>query len=111
MADIASVLAASIVVLGLAGTVAASEPEAPRRAELIHLLRHDCGACHGMTLKGGLGPSLLPARLGEMSDEALIETVLDGRRGTPMPPWRFFISRDEAAWLVHRLKEGVDGAD
>jgi cytochrome c55X len=111
MVDTAPILAAWIVVLGLAGAAAAAEPGAERRAELVHLLRHDCGACHGITLKGGLGPSLLPARLGEISDEALIETMLDGRRGTPMPPWRPFMSRDEALWLVHRLKEGVDGVD
>jgi mono/diheme cytochrome c family protein len=27
-----------------------------RQAELLHLLKHDCGSCHGMTRKGGLGP-------------------------------------------------------
>lgn len=110
MASTALRLVTGAVVLGLAGA-AAAEPAAERRAELNYLLRHDCGACHGMTLQGGLGPSLLPARLSEFSDEALIETMLEGRQGTPMPPWRPFISHDEAAWLAHRLKEGVDGTD
>ena len=26
-----------------------------RQAELLYLLKHDCGSCHGMTRKGGLG--------------------------------------------------------
>ncbi len=90
-----------------ASTDASSAPPKPRQAALLYLLRQDCGACHGMTLKGGLGPSLLPERLAKIPDDVLIATVLDGRPGTPMPPWRFMISPDEAAWLVHRLKEGI----
>lgn len=31
-----------------------------RQKQLIHLLKQDCGSCHGLTLKGGLGPALLP---------------------------------------------------
>lgn len=86
---------------------APSAPPKPRQSALLYLLRQDCGACHGMTLKGGLGPSLLPERLAGIPDDVLIATVLDGRPGTPMPPWRFMISPGEAAWLVHRLKEGI----
>ncbi len=106
-------MARLLMVLALmltAGVAAASEPDSARQAELIHLLRHDCGACHGMTLKGGLGLPLVPERLEAFSDEALIATVLDGRPGTPMPPWRFLLSETEAAWLVRRLKEGVPDA-
>ncbi len=29
------------------------EPSSERRAVLLHWLRDDCGACHGMTLAGG----------------------------------------------------------
>ena len=34
-----------------------------RTAALSYLVRQDCGSCHGMTLKGGLGQSLRPAAL------------------------------------------------
>ena len=81
---------------------------AARRAELHDLLVQDCGSCHGMTLKGGLGPPLLPAAIGHRSDEVLTNVILQGVPGTPMPPWDFEISREEAKWLVHRLKEGLD---
>ena len=79
-----------------AGTAAAAgDPGPARQAELLHRLKHDCGSCHGMTLKGGLGPALLPAQLAERSDEELVEVILDGRPGTPMPPWRFEIRPGE----------------
>ena len=84
-----------------------AEPDSPRRAELLHRLRHDCGSCHGMTLRGGLGPPLLPAALAAKSDDLLVDIILGGIPGTPMPPWRFEIRRDEAAWLVGLLKRGL----
>ncbi len=43
--------------------VKASEISTQRQQELLHLLKHDCGSCHGMTLKGGLGPDLTTKRL------------------------------------------------
>ena len=92
----------------LAGSAGAAEPDADRQSELLHRLKHDCGSCHGMTLKGGLGPALLPSRLAGRSDEVLAEVILDGLPGTPMPPWRFEIDPGEALWLVRQLKEGLD---
>jgi len=85
-----------------------AEPEAARQADLIYRLTQDCGSCHGMTLKGGLGPPLLPTTLADKSDDVLVEVILNGLPGTPMPPWAFEITPDEAAWLVRRLKEGVE---
>ena len=37
-----------------------AEVDAARQNELLYFIKHDCGSCHGMTLKGGLGPALLP---------------------------------------------------
>lgn len=84
----------------------AAEPPVPRQADLLHLLRHDCGSCHGLTLKGGLGPPLLPASLAERDVQVLAEIIRQGVPDTPMPPWRFAIEPDEALWLARRLKEG-----
>jgi cytochrome c55X len=86
---------------------ALADPAPARRAELLHLLRQDCGACHGMTLRGGLGPSLEPAALAGKDDEALRFVILRGRPGTPMPPWGEFLTRAEAQWLVRQLKRGL----
>jgi len=90
-----------------AAAAAAAEPAPVRRAELLHLVRQDCGACHGMTMKGGLGPSLEPAALAHKDAEVLSHVILDGRRGTPMPPWRAFLSESEVQWLVEQLKRGL----
>ena len=86
---------------------AAAEPMAERQSELLYRLRQDCGSCHGMTMKGGLGPPLLPATLAGKPAEALIDVILDGIPDTPMPPWAFEIDRDEAVWLVTNLKKGL----
>jgi cytochrome c55X len=99
-------LLTAILLFPLTFAAAAAEPDAARKAELIHRLKHDCGSCHGMTLKGGLGPSLLPAKLKEHSNEFLIDIIRDGVTGTPMPPWGVELSQDETAWLVKKLKAG-----
>jgi len=78
-----------------------------RQLELLSLLKQDCGSCHGMTLKGGLGPALTPDAIANKPRELLVQTILAGRPGTPMPPWAPFLSRDEAGWLVNNLIEGV----
>ena len=92
----------------LAGSAAAAmaEPTPARQKELIHMVRQDCGSCHGMTLQGGLGPALLPATLAEKPAEGLVATIMGGRPGTAMPPWHRFLGEDEAQWIVGRLMEG-----
>jgi cytochrome c55X len=85
-------------------------PDAARRTQLLYLLRQDCGSCHGMTLKGGLGPPLLPAALAQKDPAFLQQTILDGRAGTPMPPWRGLLSAEDVAWLVQQLRDGVSDA-
>lgn len=85
---------------------AASPPAPERQAEIRHMVRHECGACHGLTLEGGLGPPLTEAALAERPASVLVSTILQGREGTPMPPWKPFLSRSEAGWLVQQLKKG-----
>ncbi|MCW8854342.1 MAG: cytochrome c [Gammaproteobacteria bacterium] len=98
----------SLFLLALLTTpVIASLPE-QRQQELTHLLKHDCGSCHGMTLKGGLGPSLLPESLKAKSDELLFVTILEGRHGTPMPPWKTQLSEDDVHWIIQLLRHGPE---
>jgi cytochrome c55X len=81
-----------------------------RQRELVQLVRNDCGSCHGLTLKGGLGSALLPESLREKPTEGLRETILRGRTGTAMPPWSAFISEIEANWIVEQLMKGFPDA-
>ena len=95
------------VALALFSLAGVADSAAQRKAEILHLLKHDCGSCHGMTLRGGLGPSLLPERLELFSEEQLAATILHGRPGTPMPPWKPFLTEQEALWLAGLLKKGI----
>ncbi|MCB1889335.1 MAG: cytochrome c [Rhodocyclaceae bacterium] len=99
-----------LVLLGLTGlgvvTAQAAGPEPARRAELVRMVRQDCGSCHGMTLKGGLGPALLPESLAGKPSASLVATVMSGRPGTPMPGWSRFVNEAEAEWIIQRLQEG-----
>jgi cytochrome c55X len=85
---------------------APADPAEQRRDELVGLVREDCGSCHGLTLKGGLGPALLPETIAGKPDEFLTGVILDGVEGTPMPGWRPFLTPAEAAWIVQELKRG-----
>ena len=78
----------------------AAIPGAARQRELIFLLRQDCGSCHGMRLTGGLGPALTADALKDRPPESVVATIVHGRPGTPMPPWRRFVSQAEAEWLA-----------
>lgn len=93
------------VLVLLAGNAGADEPTAARQQALLSLLKNDCGSCHGLTLKGGLGPSLQPKVLSDKSDAVLLQTIQQGRPGTPMPPWRDFLSKDETLWLIKKLRQ------
>jgi len=89
--------------------VAFATPPAPRserQHELLALLKQDCGSCHGMRLTGGLGPPLTPEALRTKPAASLVATIVSGRPGTAMPPWRRFVSEAEAEWLVARLLVG-----
>ena len=97
-----AVLACASIGMALAGTL----PDQARQAELTHLVLHDCGSCHGMTLKGGLGGALLPANLEHYSREDVAMFILDGIPGKPMPPWRGQLSSQDALWIAEQLKKG-----
>lgn len=92
-----------IITLAFSASVMASEPDLARQQELRNMLAHDCGSCHGLTLKGGLGPSLLPEALVNKSEQFLVHTILEGRKGTAMPPWKPFMTEQEAFWIVQKL--------
>lgn len=85
----------------------ASAPDPARQAELLKLVRQDCGSCHGLRMEGGLGLPLSPLALRGKSPEGLKLTILYGRTGTAMPPWSPFLSEDEAGWMVDVLLKGL----
>ncbi|HXK53671.1 MAG TPA: cytochrome c [Hyphomicrobiales bacterium] len=108
--NIWSVLALGFVAAGGAPSLPAlaeGAVDAARGKQLSYLVRQDCGSCHGMTLKGGLGRPLLPETLAGADARTLAAIILDGIPGTPMPPWRGQIDETEAMWIARALKEGT----
>jgi len=100
----------TVIILAALGALwsgmAGAEVPAARQTELMHLLTQDCGSCHGLMRRGGLGPALTPEALVGKSAVMLREVILHGRPGTPMPPWKGFMNSQEAEWLVQVLLEG-----
>ena len=84
---------------------ALADVPASRAAELEHMVIQDCGSCHGLTLKGGLGRPLTPDALIHADRETLSLIILDGIPGTAMPPWRPLLSEEEALWIAAYLKQ------
>ncbi|MCO4798555.1 MAG: cytochrome c [Colwelliaceae bacterium] len=72
------------------------------------MVKQDCGSCHGMTLKGGLGPALLPENVKDKPILFLQNTILYGRPGTAMPPWKTILTEQETLWIAKQLQQGIN---
>ena len=97
------------ITLALAAFPALAGDLPPERvAELERLVCQDCGSCHGMTLKGGLGSDLRAETLAGTAPETLAQIVLDGIPGTAMPPWRPLLTEGEALWIAEYLLNAAE---
>jgi cytochrome c55X len=94
----------SLLALMLLALPALAEIPPDRAAELEHLVLQDCGSCHGLTMKGGLGRPLTRDALAAADRDTLALIVLDGLPGTAMPPWRPLLTEAEALWIADYLK-------
>ncbi len=81
--------------------------EERHQQELLHLLRQDCGSCHGLRLLGGLGPPLTATALQGKPKAYLESIIMHGMPEQAMPPWKGILSPEDVSWLVDRLLEGV----
>lgn len=102
-----------LVLAGIFSAVVMTSPFAEpamsaHEQQLEHLLKHDCGSCHGMTMKGGLGPPLLPTSLKERNEEDIVLIILHGSPAKAMPPWAALLTESDAHWIARRLKQGLD---
>ncbi len=101
MPDPRALLAALILIAGPG--MADTAPSGAEAARLERMVIQDCGSCHGLTLKGGLGPDIRAATLAGTEPESLAAIILDGVPGTAMPPWRPLISEEDARWIAEYL--------
>ena len=73
-----------VAALAMAGAALGIAPE--RQAQLEHMVVQDCGSCHGLTMKGGLGRPITPGALAGRDPGVLAAIILDGVPGSAMPP-------------------------
>lgn len=99
-----AVAAAVVAAMPLSAAAGSVSPDDAKR--LTTLVRQDCGSCHGLTLKGGLGKPLTADALDHWDREQIAAIILNGVPGTPMPPWRPLLSESEAQWIAGKLKTG-----
>ena len=100
--------AATTALLAAALVMAPATARADRDdAALRHLVRHDCGSCHGLRLTGGLGPALTPDAIAGRPAAWLRAVILNGVPGTAMPGWRGVVNEDEAARIATMLEEKI----
>lgn len=84
--------------------IAAPPLDSARQQELAYLLKQDCGSCHGMTLRGGLGPPLLSSALAEKPDEYLQIIIAKGVAVRGMPPWKGILSEADINHIIKLLR-------
>jgi cytochrome c55X len=89
----------------LAGGAFAGAPE--NRSELANMVIQDCGSCHGLTMRGGLGPPLRPDDLKQQSVESIAAIIREGLDGTAMPPWKPLLTDEQILWISRQLKSGA----
>ncbi len=92
---------ATLILLAVLGPAPAAAQDARR---LEHVLIQDCGSCHGLTMKGGLGKPLTRESLAHIEPESIASIILDGVSGTAMPPWRPLLTENDALWMANYLK-------
>ena len=98
-------MARVIAILLMATAVSArAEVGTERATQLERLVIQDCGSCHGLTLKGGLGRPITPDLMRHYDREILRDIILDGIPGTAMPPWRPLMNETEALWIADYLR-------
>lgn len=85
--------------------VIAGAPET--RGELANFVIQDCGSCHGLKLKGGLGPPLRPADIAPLPESSIAAIIREGVPGTAMPPWKALLTDRQIAWISRQLKSGA----
>ena len=94
-------LAAFLLALALPAN--AGEVAPARAEELRHMVRQDCGSCHGLRLTGGLGSPITAQALAGRDPDELAMLILDGLPGSAMPGWRPLLTEDEARWIADYL--------
>jgi aldose sugar dehydrogenase len=98
-------LGALFVVAALGGSALLAQPPQRPRDPAAETYRNICAGCHGTTLSGGRAPTLLDETWRFGGDDASVtQSILDGRPGTEMAPFRGALTDEEVKTLVAWLR-------
>lgn len=93
---VTSVAAIAVVSTGLiAGT---------SNMDVEKAFERECQGCHGPDHQGGVGSDLRPDVVGKKNAYMLAETILNGRAGTAMPPFKEKFNKADADKMVDYLQ-------
>ncbi len=93
---VTSVAALAVVSTGLvAGT---------SNMDVEKVFEKECQGCHGPNHEGGVGSDLRPKVISKKNAYVLAETILNGRSGTAMPPFKEKFSKGDADKMVDYLQ-------
>ncbi|MBY6033171.1 c-type cytochrome [Marinobacter daepoensis] len=98
---------AGLAVAMLMATAGATAGAPETESELANFVIQDCGSCHGLKLKGGLGPPLRPEDIEALPEAAVAAIIRQGVPGTAMPPWKALLTEQEILWISRQLKSGA----
>jgi glucose/arabinose dehydrogenase/cytochrome c553 len=88
-----------------ASPAAAVVPAPAAAGEMADLFTKNCAPCHGTDLAGGRGPSLFAdSLLSKSSDDALRQTIREGRVDAGMPAFKGQLSDEEIGRLLAYLR-------
>ncbi len=98
----------ALLVLSLTHTACwADEFSLEQITVLQEFVHQDCGSCHGLSLKGGLGPAITKEALKDKNIATIGAIIRHGRPGTPMPPWSPVLDQSQIDWIANYLKNGI----
>lgn len=105
---VATLFAAPLVAQTPTPTAQAGPPAGRRPDAARLLLNKHCAACHGDTMQGGRGPSLVTQKWIYGGDEAsLIVSIRDGRGGGDMPAFKETLTDTEIRTMALTIRDGA----
>ena len=100
-----SLLILMLVVVGILVLSSCGQSQSPA-IDASALYEANCVSCHGANRQGvsGLGPTLTPQSLAELSDTEIGDTILNGRLGTAMTGFKGRLNQEEIDALIQLSK-------
>lgn len=97
---------AMAAVAGLAGVAGVANAQGAAEMRVEQIVRTYCAPCHGATLEGGLGGSLVDGewRFGG-TDEDITRSIAKGNLEMGMTPWEGILSAEQIRSLVIYIRE------